>query len=254
MKNSILAIIFCASAVSANAQSNSIKLNIGPQLITSGLVALNYERKIIDHLSVNLRGNFGTKKAVPYSTFYDGVTMSLLNDAGVFTNIFDTRFTTYGAMLQLRYFPSGEALKGFYLAPYFGYQGGRMNEITFEFPDINDSNIKHDGLVGANFNYFGGGFSIGSQWILDNGLTFDVMWVGLGWGTNRFNIHGESNSPVVDFEEVDQDVNDFLDDTPGFSFFFRNFSTSYTDNSMDMRFKHGFPFVKVLNFSMGYSF
>ena len=254
MKKYILTCCIAVAAIGAKAQNNSIKLNIGEQLFTSGIVALNYERRLFDYMSLNLRGNFGTKKAVPYSTFYDGTAGALLNTAGIYTDVFDTKFFTYGGQLQVRYFPSGEALNGFYIAPYFGYQGGKMREFSFLFPDINDPNIKHDGTIGANFNFFGGGLGVGNQWVLDNGLTFDVMWLGLGWGKNKFTIHGESRSPAVDFEDIDQDVNDFLNDTPGFNFFFRKFSTSYTDNSMDLTFRHGFPFMKILNFSMGYSF
>lgn len=254
MKRFILTSLITLSTVFANAQNNSIKLNIGEQLFTQGLVALNYERKIIDHLSLNLRGNFGSKKAVPYSTFYDGIAGELLNAGGIYTDVFDTKFLTYGGQLQVRYFPGGEALNGFYLAPYFGYQGGKMREFSFLFPDVNNPNENHDGTIGANFNFFGGGLGVGNQWVLGNGLTFDVMWLGIGWGGNKVNFHGESHSDNVDFEEIDQDVNNFLNDTPGFNFFFRRFSTSYTDTSIDLRFRHSFPYMKILNFSMGYSF
>lgn len=254
MKKLIVMSIIIAFGLNGNSQNNSIKLNIGQQLFTSGLVALNYERKIVDQLSLNLRGNFGSKKAIPYSTFYDGIAGELLNNAGIYTNVFDTKFYTYGSLLQVRYFPGGEALNGFYLAPYFGYQGGRMLPISFLFPDVNDPAIKHDGTVSAKFNFFGAGLGIGNQWVLGNGITFDVMWLGLGYGGNRFTINAESHSPSADFEKIDQDVNEFLNETPGFNFFFRKFSTSYTDNSMALRFKHGFPFVKILNFSLGYSF
>ena len=254
MKKYFIALTIVVASVNTKAQNNSVKINLGQQLFTSGLFALNYERKIIDHLSLNLRGNIGSKKAVPYSNFYDGIAGDLLNQAGIFTDVFDTKFITYGGQLQVRYFPSGEALNGFYLAPYFGYQGGKMKEFSFLFPDPNDTEIEHDGTIGANLAYFGAGLGVGNQWVLGNGLTLDLMWLGLGWGSSKFTIRGESNSPNVDFEEIDQDVNEFLNETPGFNFFFRNFSSSYTDNSIDMRFKHGFPFVKVLNFSLGYSF
>lgn len=237
-----------------SAQKNSFKLNVGHQMFSSNVIAVNYERKIVDHFSINLRANFGSKKAIPYTTFYDGIAGSLLNSAGIYTNVFDTRFITYGGQLQFRYFPKGAALGGLYLAPYFGYQHGKIQEFSFLFPDSNDPNINHDGTVSAHFNFFGGGIGLGNQWVLGNGLTFDIMWVGLGWGTNRFNIHGESHSPAISFAEIDTEVNDFIDETPGFDFFFRNLTTSYTPTSMDMNFKHGFPYIKTLNFSIGYSF
>lgn len=242
-------------AASASAQSNSVKFTFSPGLVLANNLAFNYERKFSDKLSLNARLNFTSKKAVPLNGLATDLLGPVLDSAGVNSDILDTRVNSFGMNFQLKYFPAGKALEGFYITPYFGFQTASMKDFEFDFPDSNDPNIKHGGTVESSSLFFGGGIGFGNQWIADNGLTLDIMWLGLGLGTNNITLRGTDTSGDVDYQQINDDVQTFVaDNEEEFSTFKASVDSEHTSSDIKVFVKHPFPYLKVLNFSIGYSF
>lgn len=239
----------------SQAQSNSVKLSLSPVGFITNNFGLNYERKFSDAFSANLRVNLTSKKALPFNDLAVNAFGDLLDSNGVNSNLFSTKIVSYGTSLQFRYFPAKEALKGFYIAPYFGLQAGKMKPFEFDFPDSDDPNIKHGGEVNANFLFLGAGIGIGNQWVMGNGLTLDIMWFGIGGGKNKIMIDGSNSSGNVDYAQVDADVEQFfIDEAETVDKYGVSATSTHSANNIEIVAKHAFPYLKLLNFSIGYSF
>lgn len=255
MKKTLL-IVMAIFPLLGSAQNNSVKLTLTPAMVLTNNFGINYERKFTDYFSANLRVNISSKKAVPFNGLATNLLGDILDSAGINSDVLNTKFISYGGSLQLRFFPAKEALKGFYVAPYFGFQAGKMNPFTFDFPDGNDPSIKHGGEVNASFLFLGGGLGIGNQWVTDSGFTLDVLWLGLGVGTNSILLRGEDYSNgSVDYAKVNGEVTTFVTEQKDIIDQLRmDVSSTYDASSIDIIAKHAFPYVKILNISLGYSF
>lgn len=254
MKKILLPLLIAAPFL-GQAQDNSVKLTLSPAMVLTNNFGINYERKLTDAFSANLRVNLSSKKAVPFNGIATNMLGDLLDSNGVNSDVFNTKVVSYGASFQFRYFPKKEALNGFYLAPYFGLQAGKMQPFSFDFPDSNDPTIKHGGEVNANFLFLGAGLGIGNQWVLGNGLTIDIMWLGIGGGKNKITLDGSNSTGTVNYADIAADVNQFFtDEAETFDQLGVSATTSSSSNNIEIIAKHAFPYMKILNFSIGYSF
>ncbi len=237
-------------------QSNSVKINFSPAMTLVNNLGINYERKLGDAFSANLRFNYTSKKALPFNNLAKELLKPVLDSAGVNSDVLDTKFNSWGIGLQFKYFPKKESLRGFYLAPYFGFQTGGLKPFLFDFPDSGDPTIKHTGEVNASFSFLGAGIGIGNQWIHKSGFTFDILWVGLGAGGNTIKLKGEDNSGGnINYAEIQQDVDEFIaNDGSDLEKYGLAVSTRSSNNDIEITGKHIFPYMKILNISIGYSF
>lgn len=255
MKKIIILVLLIAPIMS-QAQQNSVKLTLSPGLVLTNNFGVNYERKITHGLSANLGLNLSAKGSVPFNGLATRFLGDMLDSAGVNSSIFNTKVVSYGLSLQIKYFPGKNSLEGFYIAPYVGYQTGHMKPFDFDFPDSSDPSIKHGGKVEANFSFIGAGLGIGNQWVMNNGLTLDILWLGLGAGANTFKLKGyDSSNGQVNYAQVDADVRQFLvDEKEIVDKIGATVTTSHSNSQIEIVGKHIFPYLKALNFSIGYSF
>jgi hypothetical protein len=84
----------------------------------------------------------------------------------------------------------------------------------------------------------------------------DVLWLGLGVGTNSILLRGEDYSNgSVDYAKVNGEVTTFLtDEKETIDQLRMEVSSTYDASSIDIIAKHAFPYVKILNVSLGFSF
>ena len=138
MRKISLVLAFVAATIAVNAQEgkmNAIKLNPLSLAVLTGNVS--YERAIGEKTSVQLGG------------FYSGFTLSGLKYSG------------WGVTPEFRYYITGEALNGFYAAPFGRYQ-------SYSLTDKETSDK-------TSFTTIGGGAILGFQRMGDSGFTFDVF-------------------------------------------------------------------------------
>ena len=158
MRKISLMLAFVAATIAANAQEgrmNAIKINPLSLAVLTGNVA--YERAI------------GEKSSVQLGAFYSGFSLGGLKYSG------------WGVTPEFRYYISGEAMNGFYAAPFARYQSYSLTD--------KDTDEK------ASFTTIGGGALIGFQRMGDSGFTFDIF---AGPAYNKAKFKNESDEDEFD--------------------------------------------------------
>ena len=125
-----------AQQPSESEEKNVLKVNTLSLIIGTG--SIFYERELADNIS----GQMG----VAYLNY----------------NISDTKFRGLILTPEVRFYPRGNAIDGFYVAPYMRYQ---------------DFSLKGDGGGEATYSNIGGGILLGRQWVTNSGFTMDLFLV-----------------------------------------------------------------------------
>ncbi|NQX97561.1 MAG: DUF3575 domain-containing protein [Flavobacteriales bacterium] len=152
----LLVILFVSTfGITTKAQKNVIKANIFSPIVNTS--SFFYERSISEKTSVQL--GFYYTWSRPNFNVWGGT---------------DTKWSGYGITPEFRYYPSGNGLDGFYLAPFFRYEQFKTN-VTSQYGTY-DSN----GNYTSNYDQylliesaFGGGFLLGRQWIIAEFISVD---------------------------------------------------------------------------------
>lgn len=160
MKKSLLVATFvAASATSALAQDNVLKVNILSPIVKTG--SFFYERKLTDNSSFQLGLLFTNFK---------------VSD--------EDRITGFAITPEYRFYLSERttALQGFYVGPFLRYQN-----LT-----IKTDNTYYGGTSSeTSLNTFGGGVVVGRHWIFKERFSLDAF---LGPSYNAGNIEDEDSS------------------------------------------------------------
>lgn len=145
--------LFASNAPEVSEEKNVVKINTLSLIVGTG--SLFYERKINDFTS----GQLG----VAYLNY----------------KIDDARFSGLILTPEVRFYLTKNAIDGFYVGPYFRYQNFQLEDV-----ETNDN---------AGYTNYGGGLSIGRQWITDSGFTMDLFFGG-HYGSGKFSADSESDS------------------------------------------------------------
>ena len=122
--------------MAAQAQNSAIKLNVISVAVATANVS--FESKIGDGSSFQI------------GAFYTGFSIS------------DTKFTGFGITPELRFYPGGDALHGFFVGPYLRYQNFKLSSPGYTY---NSSGSTTATTNEATLNTFGGGANLGYQWV-----------------------------------------------------------------------------------------
>lgn len=141
-------------------EKNVMKVNLLPLVIGTG--SIFYEREITNHI--------GAQLGVGYLNY-------TVNDNG-FSGLFLTP--------EVRFYLRGNAIDGFYMAPY-----GRFQHLQ----------IKVDNGE-ANYNNYGGGLAFGRQWILNSGFTLDLFFGG-HFGSGSIDVTSSSGTTSFDTDKFE---------------------------------------------------
>ncbi|AII52254.1 DUF3575 domain-containing protein [Hymenobacter sp. APR13] len=166
MKKLLLASsLLLASATSALAQDNAIKVNIISPLLKTG--SFFYERKLSDNSSMQLGLLFTNFK---------------ISD--------QDRITGFAITPEYRFYLSERtsALEGFYVGPFLRYQN---LTIKTEYTDYNSNGNPTTSTDEASLNTFGGGVVVGRHWIFKERFSLDTF---LGPSYNGGSISEKSTS------------------------------------------------------------
>jgi len=152
----LLLVAFCPSLFAQSEQRNVVKINPLSALIGTG--AIFYERKVSDH--------FAPQMGFAYMQWKSGGTKLV------------------GVMItpEARFYITGKALDGIYLAPYYRYQKFTLT----------------DGDNEASYTSNGGGLIFGRQWIWESGFNLDFFF-GAGMNEGKFEIKSGNESPDDSF-------------------------------------------------------
>jgi Protein of unknown function (DUF3575) len=175
MKQVVLSLaLLAASATAASAQrAHAIKINPVSAAVRTG--SLFYEHKVGDNSSAQL-----------------GLAIT---DCRVGASDTKSRLTGITIMPEYRFYLSGEALDGFYLAPFLRFRSFRASDQVWEYDGYTNTDVYVDRR--ANIMAYGGGAVAGRQWLVADQITLDIY---LGLSQNGSFFSTKDNVTAQDFD------------------------------------------------------
>ena len=145
--------------MAAQAQTSAIKLNV-----TSIAVAT---------ANVSFESKIGEKSSFQIGAFYTGFSIN------------DTKFRGFGITPELRFYPGGDALHGFFVGPYLRYQNFNLSSPSYTYNSNGSTTATTDE---AKLNTFGGGVNLGYQWVFGEHFVLEpFLRLGYSGGSVKVN-------------------------------------------------------------------
>jgi hypothetical protein len=236
------------------AQNNSFKLTLAPTIVHTHIFALAYERKLSDQFAAGLKVNYGSNDILPYNDDYAlGFLVGLL-DLEQYGRRPEVDFQSHGANFNFRFFPGKNALNGFYISSYVGYQKGKINSSDFAYRSSFDLGHYYSAYVKGSFQFLGGGIGIGNHWTTKKSISIDVLWLGFGLGKCNAKLQGTAALKGY-FKDTYEAHNKYVSNHQDLIDFLRmDISASYDTKGIYVVAYNTMPMVKILNVSLGFSF
>lgn len=271
MKKLALAIATSFIALGTFAQDNNIKLNllnlVNP--ITLGDLRLGYERKLTDNMTAQANVGLFIPRKLP-TVFFDE---DAVEDYGGTVDV-ENRLSGYNFSLELRFYPGEkEAPRGFYLAPYLKYN--RWNALVStsfdyeatdeEYADLTVAQqktvtssgnpdrphlLEATGEFKGGISQAGGGLMIGYQWVINDQISIDWNFFGLGVESVSSDLTLTTDAVDVDYLEWKAEIEEGTEDFADFA------DVEVEAKSDEINVKFG-PFLVPsprIGFSIGYTF
>jgi hypothetical protein len=182
----------------AQEKSNLIKLNLWP--LSVGNIAIEYERSLNEHLSINGTISYRPKANLPFKSLWESAfddDNNILGEAklGAFSITPEVRF----------YIRNKEVLKGFYIAPFVKYANYSVHtKIT-----VDESNYHREVPISGGLNAFTAGVAVGNQWKLGENIYLDWRIVGPSYGFNNGKFEGKTLLNADEQREVKRQLDEF---------------------------------------------
>jgi hypothetical protein len=198
-----LLFIFSLSAIFSHAQldlgkGNLVKYNLSGLAVKHHV--LQYERVLSPKHSFALSLGFSPSTSLP---FKDRLIELYGDDAQARTAIESTSFNKFTITPEYRFYFSGKAPQGFYLAPFLRYTRMKMSQ---EYTFVDSDNTTHKPLISGNFSGFGGGLLIGSQWTLGSSVVLDLWLAGPFIGSQKASFHGLDDKKILNTAGLKSDI------------------------------------------------
>lgn len=230
-----------------------------------------YERVIFSSLTAQLNASYQLQGEFDNTNYFD------VGELG-FSNM---SLSSWKVGPEVRwYFGKKEELTGFYAQGFFNYSETSLNsdflyETTLELGLGSNIPYAVDLEVGGSGNYMNYGLGIGKQWLFGN-FCLDITWFGVGWGSGNFGIEVDGN--LIELGQVNNQlaadglalvdatneklptweklVTEFQDeiDAVEIPVVDPKVTSETTTTSGKMNVKTPVPFVRLLNFTIGFSF
>lgn len=197
------ALLFCLVVTLTNAQdgkakSNAVKYNL------SGL-AVKYHAVQFEHV-LGLKHSFALTLGFSPSTslpFKDRLIELYGNDAQARTAIESTTFDKFTITPEYRFYFSGKAPQGFYLAPFLRYSKMKMSQ---KYSFVDSDNTTHNPLISGSFSGIGAGVMLGSQWTLGKSVVLDIWLAGPFYGSQNASFHGVDDKKIINTAGLEADI------------------------------------------------
>lgn len=231
MKKTITLCLIFAS-IFVQAQDNQIKLNLFSLFV--GNFSLQFEHKISDHSSLCFGASYLPSRNLP----------SVITNLDSTGNLDGLLFSGFSFTPEYRYYFSGKAPKGFYLAPYIRYSKYSVEKVGIDYTNTSTNQTQTVYLSGEMKTTVVG-LMLGSQWTLGEHFTLDWWMIGAGVGSNKSTLTGYgdfSPSDIADIKSNLQEIN-----IPG--------TLSYEVNSTSASISYSLPVAfRGAGLCLGYRF
>jgi hypothetical protein len=102
-----------------------------------------------------------------------------------------TKNSGWGVIPELRFYPMGNGIKGFYVGPHIRFRHFDLNTTEKDLSNGNRAEYK------ANWNQIGGGVVVGGQWHFGDKVNFDI-YGGPGFTSTSVTYEGTANASDFD--------------------------------------------------------
>lgn len=186
------------SGLKAQEKSNLIKLNLWP--LSVGNIALEYERSINEHLSINGTISYRPKANLPFKSLWESAFDDDNNILG------EAKLGAFSITPEVRFYISNkEVLKGFYIAPFVKYANYSVQtKIT-----VDESNYHREVPISGTLNAFTAGVAVGNQWKLGENIYLDWRIVGPSYGFNNGKFEGKTPLNTDEQREIKRQLEEF---------------------------------------------
>ena len=232
MKKIALSILMLSTIIS-NAQTNVIKLNLFALGLTN--ISMQYERTISEHSSVALGLSMLPSRGLPSAAIN-------ADSSGTLKGL---TFSGWSITPEYRYYFSGKAPKGFYVAPYFRYSKYSIDKVGVTYAS-SVTNQDETVFVDGSFKTTVIGLMLGSQWLLGEHVTLDWWIIGAGFGSATATVTGSGNFDATQRADLTHEMETF--DVPG------TVTATVTSNSISAEYKTGLPAFRGFGLCLGYKF
>lgn len=216
----IVSIILCCGQLSS-AQSyhkihdcdNAVKLSLGSLALSN--VHLKYERKLPSKFSFQISlGKYlpiDLVKRLSDRNFswreYD-VNLENFNELefyGNYLTIPEINLSGFYTQGEIRWYPGKkDALRGFYLAPFYTFHMAALNNVEA----YDSEGYFYNGNVSVQ--YAGGGLQTGIQWLVKRWLIIDFHFLGFGAARVKNKVSYSTDNPYVNYESQVIDFENFV--------------------------------------------
>lgn len=206
MKNLLLFALLLTASTFTIAQNQVVKLGI----TNLGTAALNPEYEYILNDNSSIQAELFVKIPRKVGGRLTGLFEGNKTDNNIIISSSSANY--FGFSLAYRYYTGGAAPKGFFVSPFLKYGSFRYAmEATFD--DIGGSNFDVPASGNATFNMTSLGADLGYQWIINDKMTVNWSFIGVGFGIVR--AKGVFQTELTsEFDEWKMDVEDFLESIP----------------------------------------
>jgi len=232
----LLLVAFCAETM---AQENVVKMNI-PSLFMRHL-SFQYERALGGKTSVALGVGMQIPRKLPGAALNAGDNN---NDTGGTTDAGQLKFNGFTVTPEFRLYTKGEALRGFYIAPFIRI--GRY-AMKGDFTTTDDAGNVDNFNMKATHTNIGGGLVIGGQWLIADKVAMNLFF---GPKIGSINNTATITTTTATFNP-DQELEEDLEGFP----FVRDvtFETNAIGDELKVGAKGLMPWIRA-GFSIGYAF
>ncbi len=230
MKRFFLVVMILSSLISARAQDkmNTIKFNFSPLVFRT--FSFQYERVLGPKMSVLLQGGYTLSRSVPSTLMNMLKSMDTLNASGKYTAVTSAQFNGgFQVTPEFRFYPAGNANKGFYIGAYFRYLNLGVSANVDHRDNASSPIMKYQYKGSYSFTSFGA--QVGYQWFLGENLTLDWWIVGLNVGSNKVKMEADGDFSTVDKPQYINDINLNLTGT-----FFHNVNATMNNSKASLQF------------------
>lgn len=193
--------------VFAIAQKNAVKVNLSSLLLKN--YHIQYERKILPKVSVNLGFRYMPKSGLPLKETLDKY--GGLDDPNLELGKFEMGNTAF--TIEPRLYLSKKTMKGFYIAPYARWASFDLTlpfKYTYTDPNPAIGTQTKTALFNGKIKSFSGGLMFGTQFNIAKRLVLDIWWIGGHYGSSSGDLNFVASLPTQqERDAVRNTINNF---------------------------------------------
>lgn len=238
----VIIAFFALISVDTFAQQNVVKLGIFG--LTYGRANLSYERVIGDNKTIHLTAGYQIPRGFP-------IDPSEFDDTGDF-RVNSAHWKSAGISPSFRIYPASrkETPRGFYFGPFVNYNTNSLKfKSEYDLPEEDRFDIPSD-LV-AKQSGIGLGLNLGTQWIINDRVSIDWNYFGIGISHQAYKMTFTSSDPLINYEDLEDEFENDIEVDSGFPG--SPVTVNADANGIKAKFRSFSPVFKT-SLSIGYAF